>query len=105
MEAEKYPNPQLPTLAIHYQLGDWVREYSSITGKESPAMYVVAMFKDVLYLEIDPEQGDPFEVDYEDVRPIPLTKEFLVERDIYGKRIVNDEHGIEETIPGVASSR
>ena len=53
MEAEKYPNPQLPALPIHYQLGDWVREYSQITGKESPAMYIVAMFKDVLYLEID----------------------------------------------------
>lgn len=103
METEKYPNPQLPALPIHYQLGDWVCEYSQITGRESPAMYIVAMFKDVLYLEIDPEQGDPFEVDIEDVRPIPLSKEFLVERDIYGKRIVNDEDGVEETIPGIAS--
>lgn len=103
MEAEKYPNPQLPALPIHYQLGDWVQEYSPITKKMSPPMYIVAMFKDTLYLEIDHEQGDPFEVDIENVRPIPLSKDFLVERDIYGKRIVSYEHGILETIPGIAS--
>jgi len=103
MEAEKYPNPKLPTLAIHYQLGDWVQEYSRITGKMSPPMYIVAMLKDTLYLEIDPEQGDPFEVDLEDVRPIPLTKDFLISIDAYGKRIVNEEYGVTETVPGVIS--
>lgn len=50
----------------HYQIGDWVYE-RGITGALSPAMYIVSMLKDTLYLEIDPEQGDPFEVDLEDI--------------------------------------
>lgn len=84
----------------HYQIGDWVYE-RGITGALSPAMYIVSMLKDTLYLEIDPEQGDPFEVDLEDIEPIPLTKEWLQEQDIYGKRIVNDQYGTIDTVPGV----
>lgn len=103
MEAEKYPNSQPPVLATHYELGDWVEECSNITGRMSPPMYVVAIFKDTLYLEINPEQGDPFEVDMEDVRPIPLTKEFLVDNGAYGKKIVNEEQGVIDTVPGVIS--
>lgn len=103
MESEKSSKSQLPALAIHYQIGDLVQEYSPNTGRMSPPMYIVAIFKDVLYLEINPEQGDPFEVDLKDVQPIPLTKDFLVNIGAYGKRIVNDEKGIMGTVPGVAS--
>lgn len=84
----------------YFQIGDWVYERGT-TGKLSPAMYIVSMLKDTLYLEIDPEQGDPFEVDLVDVEPIPLTKEWLQSQDVYGKRIVNNENGTMETVPSV----
>lgn len=93
-------NNSASVLANHYQIGDWVYERGT-TGLLSPAMYIVSMLKDTLYLEIDPEQGDPFEVDLVDVKPIPLTKEWLQSQDIYGKRIVNDQDSIIDTVPGV----
>lgn len=99
MEVKNYNN-SASVLANHYQIGDWVYERGT-TGILSPAMYIVSMLKDTLYLEIDPEQGDPFEVDLIDVEPIPLTKEWLQSQDIYGKRIVNDQDSIIDTVPGV----
>lgn len=93
-------NNSASILPNHYQIGDWVYE-RGITGILSPAMYIVSMLKDTLYLEIDPEQGDPFEVDLVDIEPIPLTKEWLQSQDIYGKRIVNDQYGMIDTVPGV----
>ena len=100
MEVKNCNNTTTPALPNHYQIGDWVYERGT-TGILSPAMYIVSMLKDTLYLEIDPEQGDPFEVDLIDIEPIPLTKEWLQAQDIYGKRIVNEEAGIIETVPGV----
>lgn len=100
MEVKNCNNTTTPALPNHYQIGDWVYERGT-TGILSPAMYIVSMLKDTLYLEIDPEQGDPFEVDLEDIEPIPLTKEWLQEQDIYDKRIVNDQNGIIDTVPGV----
>lgn len=97
MEATK-SNAQPPVLRYHFQIGDWVYE-RGISQKLSPPMYIMAILKDTLYLEIDPEQGDPFEIDIEDIEPIPLTKEMLVKNDIYGKRIVNEESFI-EGVPG-----
>lgn len=93
-------NNSASALTNHYQIGDWVYERGT-TEILSPAMYIVSMLKDTLYLEIDPEQGDPFEVDLVDIEPIPLTKEWLQSQDIYGKRIVNDQDSIIDTVPGV----
>lgn len=93
-------NNNISKTTNNYQIGDWVYE-RGIAGKLSPAMYIVSMLKDTLYLEIDPEQGDPFEVDLADIIPIPLTKEWLQSQNAYGKRIVNDQNGIIETIPGI----
>lgn len=93
-------NNSASALTNHYQIGDWVYERGT-TGILSPAMYIVSMLKDTLYLEIDTEQGDPFEVDLDDIEPIPLTKEWLQSQDIYGKRIVNDQDSIIDTVPGV----
>ncbi len=102
MEAEKYPNPDVPKLKTHYEIGDWVCE-RGITGRLSPNMYIVGMWEDTCYLEIDPEQGDPFEVDLVDIEPIPLTKEMLQEMGVYGKRIVTPPEHTIDTIPGVVT--
>ncbi len=40
-------------------------------------MRVVGIGETWVNLEIDPEQGDPFEEDIEDIRPIPLTADIL----------------------------
>lgn len=100
MEAENCLERNVPTLKTHYEIGDWVCE-RGITGKPSPDMYIVGMWSDVAYLELTPEQGDPFEVDLADIEPIPLTKEMLQSMDAYGKRIVNAPDHIVDTVPGV----
>lgn len=99
MEAQNCNNAKAPV--NHYQIGDYVYELG-ITKRLSPPMYVESMLRDTLYLKIDPEQGDPYEIDLEDIVPIPLTKELLESLGAYGKRIVNTKDII-ETIPGVIS--
>lgn len=100
MEAENCLERNVPALKTHYEIGDWVCE-RGISGKLSPDMYIVGMWKDTLYLELTPEQGDPYEVDLADIEPIPLTKEMLQSMDAYGKRVVTTSDQIIESVPGV----
>lgn len=62
---------------LHLELGDWVYERMEVSRRLSPPMRVVGLWDgcDCIYLEIDPEQGEPFEVDWKDVEPIPFTAE------------------------------
>ena len=100
MEAENCLERNVPVLKTHYEIGDWVCE-RGMTGKLSPDMYIVGMWSDTVYLEMTPEQGDPFEVDLADIKPIPLTKEILQSIGVYGKRIVTPADHIIDTVPGV----
>lgn len=68
----KEVNPSLPKVPIHLELGDWVYERGEVSRKLSPPMYVVGIWENGVYLEIDGEQGDPFEADYKDIVPIPF---------------------------------
>lgn len=67
-------NHQTP---ISLELGDWVCERYEASRQLSPPMYVVGIYEDVVYLRIDAEQGDPFEVDLKDVAPIPISRKML----------------------------
>lgn len=63
------------------QIGDWVCAAGPvIDGEErtTPPMRVVSIGETWVCLRIDPEQGDPFEEDIEDIRPIPLTADILM---------------------------
>lgn len=83
------PTPNLPKPSIFLELGDWVCEKMEyIQGKTrlSPPMYVVGIWTDGVYLEIDKEQGDPFEADYKDIVPIPITHE-IVNKQTIARRI------------------
>lgn len=63
-------------------VGDWVQTRAcTIQGEErlSPPMRVCSLGEDWVCTRIDPEQGDPFEDKIEDVRPIPLTPNILIE--------------------------
>lgn len=76
MEAEKSKtelNQRLPKVPINLELGDWVCERGKGSQRLSPAMYVVGIWDNGVYLELDTEQGDPFEAEYEEIAPIPLT--------------------------------
>lgn len=80
MEAENSKtglNQQLPRVPIYLELGDWVYERGEVSRELSPAMYVVGIWDNGVYLELDTEQGDPFEADYKDVVPIPLTDDII----------------------------
>lgn len=80
MEAESSKtelNQQLPRVPIHLELGDWVYERGEVSRELSPAMYVVGIWDNGVYLELDTEQGDPFEADYKDIVPIPLTDDII----------------------------
>ena len=61
------------------QIGDWVYEGEST---QFP-MFVTGIFKDSdgsggeVYLDFEGNEGDVWEVNIEDVRPIPITAEFL----------------------------
>lgn len=80
MEAESSKtelNQQLPRVPIHLELGDWVYERGEVSRELSPAMYVVGIWDNGVYLELDTEQGDPFEADYRDIVPIPLTDDII----------------------------
>lgn len=61
-------------------IGDWVQAGTVVfQGEErlTPPMRVVGIGETWVNLEIDPEQGDPFEEDIKDIRPIPLTADIL----------------------------
>ncbi len=80
MEAENCKNeynPQPPKVAIHLEIGDWVYQRSKSVNRLSPPMYVVGLWDDGAYLEIDREQGDPFEAEYDEIEGIPLTKDIV----------------------------
>lgn len=64
-------------MPICLELGDWVCEKSNASQRLSPPMYVVGIYEDTTYLRIDPEQGDPFEVDLKDIAPIPISGDML----------------------------
>lgn len=101
MKSDNITNPVLPKPCIFLELGDWVCEKSEyIQGKTrlSPPMYVVGIWTDGVYLEIDSEQGDPFEADYKDIVPIPLTKELLVKLDCYGKKRLSNTPDVDGVI-------
>lgn len=66
--------------ASELSIGDWVQVHSvALQGEErlTPPMRVVEIGETWVNLEIDPEQGDPFEEDIDDIRPIPLTADIL----------------------------
>ena len=77
----KQDNQQTP---ISLELGDWVCERSEASRQLSPPMYVVGIYEDVVYLRIDSEQGDPFEVDLKDVTPIPISRKMLEDNGLTG---------------------
>lgn len=65
---------------LKLELGDWVQgchEYVNGSRRLAPPMYVVGIWESGVYLEIDPEQGDPFEYDYKDIIPIDLTDDIF----------------------------
>lgn len=68
---------------IHLEIGDWVCE-RGISQRLSPPMYVVGIWKDVIYLEIDPEQGDPFEVDIKDIEPMSISRKIIDDNGLAG---------------------
>lgn len=67
--------------ANELQIGDWVCAAGPvINGEErlTPPMRVVSVGETWVCLRIDPEQGDPFEHDIDEIRPIPLTADILI---------------------------
>lgn len=67
--------------ASELAIGDWVCVAGPvINGEErhTPPMRVVGMGETWVYLEIDPEQGDPFDENIKDIRPVPLTADILL---------------------------
>lgn len=56
-------------------IGDWV--CAKKFDRETPAMKVVSLGESWVHLEIDPEQGDPFEFEPSDIVGIPITSEVL----------------------------
>lgn len=60
--------------ANELMIGDWVYE----DEKSQFPMYVVGVFKDVVYLDFEDNEADMWEVDEKDVAPIPLAEEILL---------------------------
>lgn len=67
--------------ASELAIGDW----ACVTGpvingeeRQTPPMRVVAVCETWVHLLIEPEQGDPYEEDIKDIRPIPLTADILM---------------------------
>ena len=62
------------------RIGDWVQEYSEITGKFSMPMYVDAIFSDgLVYLDFDDNEGDVWEAEIGDIAPIDINEDSLRE--------------------------
>ncbi len=57
-------------------IGDWVCGVHK-EPRLTPPMKVVGLGKSWVNLEIDPEQGDPFEFEPSEIRGIPITPEIL----------------------------
>lgn len=74
-------------------VGDYV---CAISGtRETPPMKVVGLGESWVNLEIDPEQGDPYEFEPSEIRGIPITAEVL-ERNGFRKIAYSDKiYGIE----------
>lgn len=82
------------------RIGDWVQEYSEITGNFSMPMYVSAIFADgTIYLDFNGNKGDIWEANIEDIAPIRMDKEslkgfgFELDFDIGGLKLsIGDNH-------------
>lgn len=62
-------------------IGDWVCAAGPVLNGEerlTPPMRIVAIGETWACLRIDVEQGDPFEENIEDIRPMPLTVDALL---------------------------
>lgn len=59
-------------------IGDWVQEYSDITGRLSCPMYVSALFEDgTVYLNFNGNEADIWEAEIKDLRPIAVDEDTL----------------------------
>ena len=59
-------------------IGDWVQEYSDITGRLSCPMYVSALFEDgTVYLNFNGNEADIWEAEIKDIRPIIIDEDIL----------------------------
>lgn len=68
--------------ANELSIGDWVCAAGPVIGGEerlTPPMRVVTIDETCVYLEIAPEQGDPFDEEIKDIRPVPLTDAMLLD--------------------------
>lgn len=80
------------------RIGDWVQEYSEITGKLSIPMFVSAIFTDgTIYLDFNGNEGDVWESNIEDIAPIRIEEDvmkgFGFEFDIRGFKLsIEDSH-------------
>ncbi len=62
-------------------IGDWVCVAGPVINgeeRQTPPMQVCSIGESWVCTMIDPEQGDPFEENIEDIRPIPLTADILL---------------------------
>ncbi len=66
-------------LKLHdIHIGDWVQEYSEITGNFSMPMYVSAIFADgTIYLDFNGNEGDIWETNIEDIAPIRIDEDVM----------------------------
>ena len=68
-------------------IGDWVCAEVScgvhIEPRLTPPMKVVGLGESWVNLEIDPEQGDPFEYEPHEIRGVPITVEVLEKNGFY----------------------
>ena len=62
--------------ATDLRLSNWV------TDKNSMPMWVNGIYKDVVYLDFEGNEGDEWEVDVDDIQPIPLTEDWLLKFDL-----------------------
>ena len=60
------------------KIGDWVQEYSEITGKFSIPMYVSAIFENGdVYLDFNENEADVWEEEIENIVPIQIDEDIL----------------------------
>lgn len=60
-------------------IGAWVQVYMSIPDRFSPPMQVSGIFKDGdLYLDIDGNEGDPYEAVIDETFPVAIDEDILV---------------------------
>ena len=77
-------------------IGDWVcaEQLCGVHNEPrlTPPMKVVGLGESWVNLEIDPEQGDPFEFEPSEIRGVPITPEIL-ERNWIARAEDYDENG------------